>query len=148
MHIYLVGGAVRDRMLDIPPSERDWVVVGASRDQMLALGFRQVGRDFPVFLHPATGEEYALARRERKSGHGYAGFSCETGSQVSLEDDLARRDLSINAMAEDPEGRLIDPYGGAQDLRDRVLRHRRVPDARQHIRNGIGHHGSAALLTN
>ncbi len=127
MHIYLVGGAVRDRMLDIPPSERDWVVVGASREQMLALGFRQVGRDFPVFLHPATGEEYALARRERKSGHGYAGFSCETGSQVSLEDDLARRDLSINAMAEDPEGRLIDPYGGAQDLRDRVLRH--VSDA-------------------
>ena len=127
MHIYLVGGAVRDRMLGIPPSERDWVVVGASREQMLALGFRQVGRDFPVFLHPATGEEYALARRERKSGHGYAGFSCETGAQVSLEDDLARRDLSINAMAEDPEGRLIDPYGGAQDLRDRVLRH--VSDA-------------------
>ena len=127
MQIYLVGGAVRDRMLDIPTGERDWVVVGASREQMLALGFRQVGRDFPVFLHPETGDEYALARRERKSGHGYAGFTCETGAQVSLEDDLARRDLSINAMAEDPEGRLIDPHGGAQDVRDRVLRH--VSDA-------------------
>jgi tRNA nucleotidyltransferase (CCA-adding enzyme) len=127
VHIYLVGGAVRDRMLGIATGERDWVVVGASREQMLALGFRQVGRDFPVFLHPETGEEYALARRERKSGHGYAGFTCETGAQVSLEDDLARRDLSINAMAEDPDGRLIDPHGGAQDLRDRVLRH--VSDA-------------------
>ncbi|MBK9470015.1 MAG: multifunctional CCA addition/repair protein [Pseudomonadales bacterium] len=127
MQIYLVGGAVRDRMLGIPPCERDWVVVGASREQMLALGFRQVGRDFPVFLHPETGEEYALARRERKSGHGYSGFSCETGPQVSLEDDLARRDLSINAMAEDRDGCLIDPYGGAQDVRDGLLRH--VSDA-------------------
>jgi len=123
VQIYLVGGAVRDRMLGLPRGERDWVVVGGSREQMLALGYRQVGRDFPVFLHPGTGEEYALARRERKSGHGYRGFSCETGAQVSLEDDLARRDLSINAMAEDAEGSLIDPYGGARDLEERVLRH-------------------------
>jgi len=123
MQVFLVGGAVRDRMLGLPVAERDWVVVGATPEEMLARGFRRVGRDFPVFLHPETGDEYALARRERKSGHGYTGFAVETGDEVSLEEDLGRRDLSINAMAEDADGRLIDPYGGARDLRDRVLRH-------------------------
>ncbi|HLS98874.1 MAG: multifunctional CCA addition/repair protein [Porticoccaceae bacterium] len=127
MEIYLVGGAVRDGLLGFPHSERDWVVVGATPEQMGARGFRPVGRDFPVFIHPDTGEEYALARTERKTGKGYKGFSFFAGPEVSLEDDLIRRDLTINAMARAADGTLIDPHGGQQDLDARVLRH--VSDA-------------------
>ncbi|MCZ6828732.1 MAG: multifunctional CCA tRNA nucleotidyl transferase/2'3'-cyclic phosphodiesterase/2'nucleotidase/phosphatase [Gammaproteobacteria bacterium] len=123
MEVYLVGGAVRDRLLGVPFRERDWVVVGAQADQLLALGYRQVGRDFPVFLHPETGEEYALARTERKSGHGYTGFVVNSDPSVTLEEDLYRRDLTVNAIAEDAQGQLIDPYGGQQDLQARILRH-------------------------
>jgi tRNA nucleotidyltransferase (CCA-adding enzyme) len=123
MQTYLVGGAVRDRLLGIAHSDSDWVVVGASPEEMVAAGYRPVGADFPVFLHPHTHEEYALARTERKSGRGYAGFVFHTGSDVSLEDDLRRRDFTINALAQDVEGRLIDPYGGQRDLDARVLRH-------------------------
>ena len=123
MKIYLVGGAVRDQLLGLPVRERDWVVVGATPEELLAQGFRQVGKDFPVFLHPRTHEEYALARRERKTGAGYTGFSFQSDPGISLEDDLRRRDLSINAMAEDGQGNLIDPYGGRADLEARVLRH-------------------------
>ncbi|MGB5259887.1 MAG: multifunctional CCA tRNA nucleotidyl transferase/2'3'-cyclic phosphodiesterase/2'nucleotidase/phosphatase [Gammaproteobacteria bacterium] len=123
MDIYLVGGAVRDSLLDLPVAERDWVVVGATADEMLALGYTQVGRDFPVFLHPDSKEEYALARTERKTGHGYTGFNVFAGPDVTLEDDLLRRDLTINAMAETAGGELIDPYGGADDLNNGVLRH-------------------------
>lgn len=122
MKVFLVGGAVRDALLGLPVKERDWVVVGARPDDLTRLGYRQVGRDFPVFLHPETQEEYALARRERKMGHGYHGFHCEFGAEVTLEEDLARRDLTINAMARDDEGRLIDPWGGREDLEHRVLR--------------------------
>ena len=123
MQIYKVGGAVRDRLLDRPVHETDWVVVGGSAEQMLAQGYRPVGADFPVFLHPQTGEEYALARTERKTGHGYGGFTFFAAPEVTLEEDLQRRDLTINAMAEDPQGQLIDPYGGQQDLAARILRH-------------------------
>ena len=123
MKVYLVGGAVRDQLLGLTPQERDWVVVGATPEDLLAKKYRQVGRDFPVFLHPETNEEYALARTERKSAPGYYGFECNFDSSVSLEDDLARRDLTINAMAMDNDGNLIDPYGGQEDIRDRVLRH-------------------------
>ena len=123
MQIYKVGGAVRDRLLGRPISEIDWVVVGASAEQMLELGFRPVGADFPVFLHPQTGEEYALARTERKSGRGYGGFTFFASPDVTLEEDLIRRDLTVNAMAEDEHGILIDPYGGQRDLEARVLRH-------------------------
>lgn len=123
MQIYKVGGAVRDRLLGRPVSEVDWVVVGASAEQMLELGYRPVGADFPVFLHPQTGEEYALARTERKSGRGYGGFTFHASPDVTLEQDLIRRDLTVNAMAEDDQGNLIDPYGGQQDLEARVLRH-------------------------
>lgn len=123
MEIYLVGGAVRDALLGLPVKDRDWVVVGATPDEMLARGFRQVGADFPVFLHPDTGEEYALARTERKQGHGYHGFSVYSAPDVTLEDDLRRRDLTINAMARDSEGQLVDPFGGQQDLHAKVLRH-------------------------
>ncbi|HBX56974.1 multifunctional CCA addition/repair protein [Pseudomonas sp. UBA2684] len=123
MQIYKVGGAVRDRLLGRPVSETDWVVVGASAEQMLALGYRPVGADFPVFLHPHTGEEYALARTERKSGRGYGGFTFYASPDVTLEDDLIRRDLSVNAMAEDAHGQLIDPYGGQRDLAGKLLRH-------------------------
>lgn len=123
MQVYLVGGAVRDRLLGLPVGERDWVVTGAAPEAMAAAGYTPVGRDFPVFLHPQTREEYALARTERKSGHGYHGFSFHTGAGVSLEDDLIRRDLTINAMAETPAGELVDPYGGRADLDARVLRH-------------------------
>jgi tRNA nucleotidyltransferase (CCA-adding enzyme) len=123
MQTYLVGGAVRDKLLGRSVTDRDFVVVGASPEEMLRLGFRSVGRDFPVFLHPKTHEEYALARTERKSGRGYHGFVFSTEPVVTLEQDLQRRDLTINAMAEDEEGRLIDPYGGARDLEARVLRH-------------------------
>lgn len=123
MQTYLVGGAVRDRLLGRPVAERDWVVVGATAQQMLDLGYRQVGRDFPVFLHPETKEEYALARTERKSGPGYRGFEVHADPDVTLEQDLERRDLTINAIAEDAEGRLIDPFHGQQDLRNGLLRH-------------------------
>ena len=123
MEIYLVGGAVRDRLMDIPVQERDWVVVGSTRDEMLAKGFRQVGKDFPVFLHPDTGEEYALARTERKSGHGYHGFEMFADPGVTLEEDLKRRDLTINAIAQAADGRIIDPFGGEQDIREGRLRH-------------------------
>jgi tRNA nucleotidyltransferase (CCA-adding enzyme) len=120
---YLVGGAVRDGLLKLPVAERDWVVVGATPDEMLAQGYTQVGRDFPVFLHPDSKEEYALARTERKTGHGYTGFDVCAEPDVTLEDDLLRRDLTINAMAETAGGELIDPYGGAEDLASGVLRH-------------------------
>ena len=123
MEIYLVGGAVRDQLLDLPVAERDWVVVGATPEQMVALGYRPVGKDFPVFLHPETHEEYALARTERKSGHGYKGFQVHASPEVTLEQDLLRRDLTINAMAMDEQGSLIDPYGGEADLRNGLLRH-------------------------
>jgi len=123
MKIYLVGGAVRDRLLDYPVSEQDWLVVGATVDEMLERGYRQVGKDFPVFLHPETQEEYALARTERKTAPGYRGFSIHADSDVSLEEDLLRRDLTINAMAIGDDGELIDPFNGRLDLQQRVLRH-------------------------
>ncbi len=123
MKTYLVGGAVRDRLLDLPRGDRDYVVVGETPASMLAAGFKPVGRDFPVFLHPQTGEEYALARTERKSGRGYRGFVVHADPQVTLEEDLLRRDFTINAIAEDDDGRLVDPHGGARDLEARVLRH-------------------------
>lgn len=123
MQIYKVGGAVRDRLLGLPVSDIDWVVVGSSAEAMLANGFRPVGEDFPVFLHPQSGEEYALARTERKSGKGYGGFTFHASPDVTLEDDLIRRDLTVNAMAEDDHGQIIDPYGGQRDLEARVLRH-------------------------
>ena len=131
MKIYLVGGAVRDRLLGrrvtargaAGAGDRDWVVVGATPEAMIDAGFRPVGQDFPVFLHPDTGEEHALARTERKSGHGYHGFTFHTSPDVTLEDDLVRRDLTVNAMAEDADGMVIDPWGGQRDLAARVLRH-------------------------
>lgn len=123
MRIYKVGGAVRDRLLGRPVTEVDWVVVGAQVEELAAQGFRPVGSDFPVFLHPKTGEEYALARTERKTGHGYGGFTFHTSPEVTLEQDLIRRDLTVNAMAEDDQGQIIDPYGGQQDLENRLLRH-------------------------
>ncbi|MCC5858588.1 MAG: multifunctional CCA addition/repair protein [Ectothiorhodospiraceae bacterium] len=123
MEIYLVGGAVRDRLLGRPVTERDWVVVGATPQEMERRGFRPVGRDFPVFLHPETHEEYALARTERKTGRGYHGFSFHAAPDVTLEQDLARRDLTVNAMAERPDGGLVDPFGGRRDLERRQLRH-------------------------
>ncbi|TBO29411.1 multifunctional CCA addition/repair protein [Aquabacterium lacunae] len=123
MKAYLVGGAVRDRLLGRPVGDRDWVVVGSSPEAMLAAGFQPVGQDFPVFLHPQTHEEYALARTERKSGHGYHGFTFHTSPEVTLEEDLARRDLTINAIAQADDGTLIDPWGGQADLQARVLRH-------------------------
>jgi tRNA nucleotidyltransferase (CCA-adding enzyme) len=123
MRSYVVGGAVRDELLGLPVCDRDHVVVGATPEQMAAQGFRPVGRDFPVFLHPKTNEEYALARTERKTAPGYAGFVFHTSTEVSLEDDLVRRDLTINAMARDEDGTLIDPHGGRRDLEARVLRH-------------------------
>jgi tRNA nucleotidyltransferase (CCA-adding enzyme) len=127
MQIYLVGGAVRDRLLGLPVAERDWVVVGATPDELEALGYRRVGSSFPVYLHPHTGEEHALARTERKIGPGYRGFEVNCAPDVTLEDDLRRRDLTINAMAEDATGRVLDPYGGQADLCARLLRH--VSDA-------------------
>lgn len=120
---YLVGGAVRDRLLGRAVADRDFVVVGATPEAMIALGFKPVGRDFPVFIHPETGEEYALARTERKSGRGYRGFVVDADPGVTLADDLRRRDLTINAMAQDADGRLLDPYRGEADLQARVLRH-------------------------
>ncbi len=123
MKTYLVGGAVRDKLLGLPVKDRDWVVVGASVDDMLAQNFKQVGKDFPVFLHPETGEEYALARTERKVGPGHRGFDFDSSTEVTLEEDLIRRDLSINAIAETESGELIDPYGGREDIGKRILRH-------------------------
>ncbi len=123
MKRYLVGGAVRDALLGLPPGERDWVVVGATPEDMRRAGYRPVGKDFPVFLEPQTGEEHALARTERKSGRGYHGFHFHTGPGVSLEDDLLRRDLTINAIAQADDGTLVDPYGGRRDLEARLLRH-------------------------
>lgn len=123
MQVYKVGGAVRDRLLGRAVSEIDWVVVGATAQQMLDLGYQPVGADFPVFLHPQTHEEYALARTERKSGRGYGGFTFHANPEITLEQDLLRRDLTINAIAEDDQGTLIDPYGGQQDLDQRILRH-------------------------
>ena len=121
--VYLVGGAVRDALLGREPLENDWVVVGGTPEQLLAEGFRQVGADFPVFLHPETGEEYALARTERKQGRGYHGFAVDFDPGVTLEEDLRRRDLTINAIAQDQDGRLVDPYGGVRDIDRRLLRH-------------------------
>jgi len=123
MQTYLVGGAVRDGLLNRPVSERDYVVVGATAQQMLEQGFTQVGKDFPVFLHPKTKEEYALARTERKKGHGYTGFECDASPSITLEQDLARRDLTVNAMAIDEYGTIIDPFNGQEDLNKRILRH-------------------------
>ena len=121
--VYLVGGAVRDELLGVPHKERDWVVVGSTPEVLMEKGYKQVGASFPVFLHPDTGEEYALARTERKQGHGYHGFTVDFHPGVTLEEDLARRDLTINAMARSPDGALMDPYGGKADLESRVLRH-------------------------
>jgi len=123
MQIYTVGGAVRDELLGLPVRDRDYVVVGATPEDMLAQGFRQVGKDFPVFLHPRTQEEYALARTERKTGRGYQGFAFYAAPDVTLEDDLARRDLTINAIALGEDGTLVDPYGGVADIEAGVLRH-------------------------
>ncbi|MGM0541032.1 MAG: multifunctional CCA addition/repair protein [Pseudomonadota bacterium] len=127
LDVYLVGGAVRDGLLGLAVYDRDWVVVGATPEKMLANGFQQVGKDFPVFLHPETREEYALARTERKMGVGYHGFDVFADPSVTLEEDLIRRDLTINAMAKSPSGEIIDPYGGQQDLENKLLRH--VSDA-------------------
>ena len=123
MKTYLVGGAVRDNLLGLKPKENDWVVVGASPEEMLARGFKAVGKDFPVFLHPDTREENALARTERKIAKGYGGFSFYTGKEVTLEEDLSRRDLTINAIAKDEQGKLIDPYDGQRDIKAKILRH-------------------------
>ncbi|HVJ25829.1 MAG TPA: multifunctional CCA tRNA nucleotidyl transferase/2'3'-cyclic phosphodiesterase/2'nucleotidase/phosphatase, partial [Burkholderiales bacterium] len=123
MKIYLVGGAVRDELLGLPVKERDYVVVGATPEEMVAKGFKPVGKDFPVFLHPNTHEEYALARTERKSGRGYKGFQVHASPEVTLEEDLKRRDLTINAIAKAEDGALIDPFGGRKDLDAKVLRH-------------------------
>jgi len=123
MKTYLVGGAVRDKLLGLPVEERDWVVVGSTAETMLTRGYLPVGKDFPVFLHPGTKEEYALARTERKTAPGYTGFETRAGPDITLEEDLLRRDLTINAMAETADGELIDPYGGKQDLHNGLLRH-------------------------
>ena len=123
MKVYLVGGAVRDQLLGLPVKDRDWIVVGAIPSTLLSLGYQQVGKDFPVFLNPKTKEEYALARTERKSSAGYTGFICDFSPTITLEQDLIRRDLTINAMAQSEDGEIIDPYGGKQDLENRILRH-------------------------
>lgn len=123
METYLVGGAVRDALLGLEVKDRDWVVVGSDARTLLSQGYKLVGRDFPVFLHPLTREEFALARTERKTGKGYSGFSCYAAPDVTLEQDLMRRDLTINAMAQDADGRIIDPFGGQADLRGKILRH-------------------------
>ncbi len=123
MQTFLVGGAVRDKLLKRKVKDLDWLVVGATPAQMLGQGFKQVGKDFPVFLHPKTAEEYALARTERKSGKGYTGFVCDFSPEITLEQDLLRRDLTINAIAEDANGQLHDPYGGVQDIQNKLLRH-------------------------
>ena len=122
-HVYLVGGAVRDQLLNLPVKDRDWVIVGATPQDLLNQGYQQVGKDFPVFLHPKNKEEYALARTERKAGKGYTGFICDFSADITLEQDLVRRDLTINAIAQDLAGNLCDPYHGVEDLEKRVLRH-------------------------
>ena len=122
-HVYLVGGAVRDKLLGVASNDRDFVVVGESTENMEDLGFRSVGDDFPVYLHPKTKEEYALARTERKIGNGYRGFAADSNKNITLEDDLARRDLTINSMAMDKYGRIFDPYNGQEDLSNKVLKH-------------------------
>ncbi|MEF1288619.1 multifunctional CCA addition/repair protein [Vibrio sp. M260118] len=127
MQRYLVGGAVRDQLLNIEVYDRDWVVVGSTPAELLSKGYTAVGKDFPVFLHPVNKEEHALARTERKTGSGYTGFECYFAADVTLEEDLLRRDLTINAMAQDPEGNIVDPFNGQRDLEDRILRH--VSDA-------------------
>ncbi len=127
MKIYLVGGAVRDELLGYPFHEKDWVVVGATVDDMLAAGYQQVGKDFPVFLHPKTKEEHALARTERKTAAGYKGFEVHASPEVTLEEDLIRRDLTINAIAKDENGEFVDPYNGVADINNKLLRH--VSDA-------------------
>ena len=123
MKIYLVGGYVRDQLLGLKTKDRDWVVVGATADELLKQDYRQVGKDFPVFLHPQTNEEYALARTERKTAAGYSGFSFHASSDVTLEEDLTRRDLTINAIAQDDDGQLIDPFNGQADIKNKILRH-------------------------
>jgi tRNA nucleotidyltransferase (CCA-adding enzyme) len=123
MKIYAVGGAIRDTLMGLPAHDIDYVVVGSSVEEMMSKGYRPVGKDFPVFLHPITKEEYALARTERKTSPGYTGFSFNTDTSVTLEEDLLRRDLTINAIAQDDKGKLIDPYHGQKDLRDKILRH-------------------------
>src|SRR3990167_1119886 len=123
MHCYIVGGAVRDQLLGVPVNDHDWVVVGSTPEEMIRSGYLPVGRDFPVFLHPQTKEEYALARTERKTAPGYHGFSFHADPSVTLEQDLARRDLTINAMALGSGGQLLDPFGGERDLRNKMLRH-------------------------
>ncbi len=127
LQTYLVGGAVRDQIMGVAIKDRDWVVVGSSVEQMRALGFKQVGKDFPVFLHPSSGEEYALARSERKTAKGYHGFEFDSHAEITLQQDLQRRDLTMNAIAMDCEGNLIDPFGGQQDIKDKLIRH--VSDA-------------------
>ena len=127
MKVYLVGGAVRDSLLELPFNERDWVVVGATKEELIEKGYKQVGKEFPVFLHPETKEEYALARKERKTGAGHKAFSFEFDKNVSLEEDLKRRDITINAIAQDKEGNINDPYHGQQDIKDKKIR--RVSDA-------------------
>jgi len=123
MHIFLVGGAVRDKLLQLAVKDCDYMVVGSTPEYLLSQGYQQVGKEFPVFLHPTTGDEYALARTEKKEGNGYNGFSCYSGEDVTLEEDLIRRDLTINAIAEDEHGERFDPYNGLQDLEDKILRH-------------------------
>ena len=123
MEIYLVGGAIRDRLLDLPSGEKDWVVVHATPSEMKHLGYKQVGKSFPVFIHPETGEEYALARKEVKTGTGYHGFDFDANPDITLEEDLSRRDLTINAIAENKDGEIIDPFNGSEDLSKRILRH-------------------------
>ena len=127
MKIYEVGGAVRDALLDKKAKDKDWVVVGSSPEEMVSNGFKPIGKDFPVFLHPTSKEEYALARTERKTGHGYHGFNFYYGKEVTLEEDLLRRDLTINAIAKDSDGNIIDPYGGRNDIKKKIFRH--VSDA-------------------
>jgi len=127
MQVYLVGGAVRDEQLGLPVKERDWCVVGATPDELIDQGYKQVGKDFPVFLHPQTNEEYALARTERKTAAGYHGFAFDTSTDVTIEEDLSRRDLTMNALAKDSDGQIIDPYDGLKDIRNRAIRH--VSDA-------------------
>ena len=123
MKVYEVGGAIRDALLGKKAKDRDWVVVGSSPDEMISKGFKPIGKDFPVFLHPASNEEYALARTEKKIGHGYHGFNFYFGKEVTLEEDLSRRDLTINAIAKDEDGKLIDPYGGINDIKKNIFRH-------------------------
>ncbi|WWO97543.1 MAG: multifunctional CCA addition/repair protein [Candidatus Dasytiphilus stammeri] len=123
MKIYLVGGAIRDHLLNLPVKDKDWVIVGTTPQEILKLGFKPVGKGFPVFLHPVTGEEYALARTEKKSGKGYTGFTCYTAPNVSLQQDLQRRDLTINAIACDENGKYVDPFNGRKDLASRIIRH-------------------------